>query len=172
MLKYGMRIRKKRGVVLMKKFAVLYLSSLIAGFSSVYAQTNANPVQNTAQQPTQQQPTQQQASPQQQREIQMAQQGCQKPIGFFPTPSKIMCVLTALGKNQNEVKAKALAIVFTVCQGHVVQAQSNVKLKKYGTLGACLTDPAAVTQINSALTSHGFQEVKVVNPSVLTPVKT
>jgi hypothetical protein len=167
MLKYGMRIRKKRGVVLMKKFAVIFLSSLIAGFPSVYAQTNANPVQNTAQQPAQQQ-----ASPQQQREIQMAQQGCQKPIGFFPTPSKIMCVLSALGKNQNEVKAKALAIVFTVCQGHVVQTQSNVKLKKYGTLGACLTDPAAVTQINSALTSHGFPEVKVVNPSVLTPVKT
>lgn len=102
-----------------------------------------------------------------QKRLEMAKEGCQKPIGFFPTPSKLMCALSALGISEKEAKPKALALVFGVCQGRVSQPVAGVTPKAYPTLGACLKDPQAVTLINKELTAKGFPEVKVVNPSIL-----
>lgn len=98
---------------------------------------------------------------------QMAQKGCQKPIGYFPTPSKLMCLLTALGLSDKEAKPKALALIFNVCHGRVLQPPPGLKPKAYQTLGACLSDPNEVILINSQLKAQGLPEIKVVNTDVL-----
>jgi hypothetical protein len=99
---------------------------------------------------------------------QQAREGCSKPLGFFPTPSKLMCLLVAIGVSEKDIKPKALALIFNVCQGHSLQPQpAGVTLKSYSTLGACLNDPAAITLINKELTAQGFLKIKVVNPAIL-----
>jgi hypothetical protein len=134
----------------MKKYIIAFLFGCLA-ISTAYSQApNANAARE-------------------QVNTQMARTGCQKSLGFFPTPSKIMCVLGAIGKSENQVKPKELAVVFTVCQGHVVPQQvgANTGVKKYATMGACLSDPNAVATINKELTAQGFSTIKVVNPGVL-----
>ncbi len=112
---------------------------------------------------------QEQAS-QQQYDLQLANKGCQKPLGFLPTPAKVMCLLTAFGKSEKEVKPKALAIVFTVCRGYTVQQlPAGTTAKKYANLGTCLKDPTAITLINNELKAKGFPPVKVINTGVLSP---
>ncbi|MBA2654087.1 MAG: hypothetical protein H0U71_03345 [Gammaproteobacteria bacterium] len=109
-----------------------------------------------------------QGATQDQDRLQMAKVGCQKPLGFFPTPSKIMCMLTALGISEQTTKPKAFALMFNVCQGRTLQPlPSNYVPKKYPTLNACLSDPSAIGLINKELQSQGFPAVKVVNPGVL-----
>lgn len=102
--------------------------------------------------------------------LQMAKVGCQKPIGFFPTPSKLMCLLVAMGKTEKDIKPKAMAVVFSGCQGRLTQPQpAGVTPKRYPTLGACLSDPMAVEAINKELAAQGFNPVTIVNPNVLVP---
>lgn len=103
-----------------------------------------------------------------QQTIQMAKKGCQKPLGFFPTPSKLTCLLTAIGKSEKDIKPKAMAIIFSACQGHLLQPQPNgTKPKKYATLAACLNDPIAIEAINKELGASGFSPIAVANPSVI-----
>lgn len=134
----------------MKTLRLVILFGLILTITSIFSQ-----------------PQPQQLSPEQQHMLALAREGCQKPLGYFPTPSKLMCVLTAVGKSQKEVKAKSLAIIFSVCRGQGFQ--TNVTYKKYDTLANCLKDPAAITLINKELTAEGFPAVKIVNPSILSP---
>lgn len=102
--------------------------------------------------------------------IHEARAGCLKPIGYLPTPSKLMCMLTAFGKAQSDVKPKALAIVYSVCKGRPLQPQpANYTPKIHPTLGACLKDPSTVNLINKELTASGFREIHIVNSSVLVP---
>lgn len=113
--------------------------------------------------------TQSQTPSIEQQKLQMAKDGCGKPIGFLPTPSKLACMLVALGVSEQEVKPKALAIIFAVCHGQLLKAAApGVTPKSYSTLGECLNDPAAITLINKELTAQGFSEIKIVNPSILT----
>lgn len=106
------------------------------------------------------------------QQIQSAVHGCQKPIGFLPTPSKLMCMLTALGINDEEAKSKALAIIYSVCHGRTLQPlPAGTTAKAYSTLGACLSDPNAIAIINNELTAANFKPVKVVNPNVLNNTK-
>lgn len=134
----------------MKKLLGIICSSIITATCAISAQAQF-----------------QTSTPDQQR-LQMAKEGCQKPIGFFPTPSKLMCILTATGTSEKEVKPKALALVFNVCQGHLTQTSAGVTPKAYSSLGACLSDPTAVALINKELTTHKFPEIKIVNSSVFT----
>lgn len=100
--------------------------------------------------------------------LSVAQSGCQKPIGYIPTPAKLICLLTALGVPQENAKAKQMAIIYGVCQGRTLSQQpAGTTLKSYPTLGACLGDPAAITIINSELKTNGYEQVKVVNTQVL-----
>jgi|LakMenEpi03Aug12_release.lakeMendotaPanAssembly.Ray.scaffolds.fasta_scaffold756167_1 hypothetical protein len=100
--------------------------------------------------------------------IELAREGCQKPLGFFPTPAKLQCMLTAFGLSQSDTKPKTMAIIFNVCEGRSLQPPSaNNKMKKYPTLAACLQDPAGISNINKELASEGFPAVKIVHPEVL-----
>lgn len=109
-----------------------------------------------------------QQEPVSKQQLQKAAQGCQKPLGFFPTPSKLICLLTAIGKTEKDIKPKAMAVIFSTCQGHLLQPQqAGTAPKKYATLAACLKDPAALESINKELAAQGFSPVTVVNPSVL-----
>jgi hypothetical protein len=105
---------------------------------------------------------------QQQQQLQTAQEGCQKPLGYFPTPSKLICLLSAIGVSEKDIKPKALALIFNTCRGHSLQPQpAGVTLKSYSTLGTCLSDPVAIASINKELTAQGFLKIKVMNPAVL-----
>jgi hypothetical protein len=106
---------------------------------------------------------------QEQQKLKMAQEGCNKALGFFPTPSKLVCVLTAIGKNQHEIQPKAVAVIFSVCQGRVPSAEPGVKSKVYKTLGECLSDDNAVKLINAELDKQPqkFPPIKIVHPQVL-----
>lgn len=151
----------------MKIINIFMCASLIAS-SSIFAQTGTT----TQPQTTQPQTTQPQTVKPQtisKQNLLVAQKGCQKPIGFFPTPAKLMCLMGALGISQQDAKPKALALIFNVCHGRVSQAQpAGTQAKSYGTLGECLSDPAAITIINTELKSQGLPEVNVVNKDVLT----
>lgn len=103
-----------------------------------------------------------------QQQIAAAKQGCQKKIGFFPTPAKLTCMLTAIGKTEQDIKPKAMAIIFSACQGRTMTPPAaNTTVKKYPTLGACLSDPSAVETINKELLSQGFNPIVIANPAVL-----
>lgn len=142
----------------MKKLIILLTSLSILISSSVFAESSAN---QTTVQVQQQQPISKQ-------QLQKAALGCQKPIGFFPTPSKLVCLLTAIGQSEKDIKPKAMAIIFSSCQGRLLQPQpAGSTAKKYPTLGACLQDPAAIEVINRELAAQGFNPISVVNPSVL-----
>lgn len=141
----------------MKKFPIILILGLFTVSGGAFSE-------QVTKQPTQQ------ATQQDLNRLQMAREGCQKPIGYFPTPSKLMCLLTALGVSEKEVKAKALALMFNVCHGRTLQPQpAGFIPKKYDNLGNCLKDPDAITLINKELTAQGFPSVKVTNPGVLTP---
>lgn len=102
----------------------------------------------------------QQLSNTQNSQVQMAKEGCQKAIGWMPTPQKLRCILYATGLKQDEVKPKAVALIFSVCQGRVMKADTaGITPKKYGTLGECLSDPNAITLINKELQAHQFQPI-------------
>jgi hypothetical protein len=132
----------------MKKLNFILSLGLIAFSSAIFAET--------------------QASSQKDQLLQLSQKGCLKPIGFFPTPAKIMCIMNTFGISQKEFKSKALALVFNVCKGRVlVTPPAGITLKPYDTLGNCLSDPTAVMLINRELKAQGFPEVKVVNPDIL-----
>lgn len=128
---------------------------LMASCSTIFAAA-------TTSQPMNQQPVVSQ------QQIQAAKQGCQKKLGFFPTPAKLTCMLTAIGKTEQDIKPKAMAIIFSACQGRTMQPQAaNATVKKYPTLGACLSDSAAVETINKELSTQGFNPVVIANPTVL-----
>lgn len=112
---------------------------------------------------------QQQSYQQTDNNLQEAREGCQKPIGYFPTPAKLRCLLTAFGLPHDEAKPKALAMVFQVCHGRTLNPPpAGVTLKKYQNLASCLNDPTAIKTMNNELTTAGLSPVKVVNPAVLT----
>lgn len=93
-------------------------------------------------------------------QLQMAREGCQKPIGMLPSPKKLMCILHATGLKQDEVKPKAVALIFNVCQGRVTKTDTaGIIPKRYKTLGECLNDPNAITLINKELQAHQFQPI-------------
>jgi hypothetical protein len=141
----------------MKKFSLIVLGLLFS--TQLFAQAQTTQTQQT---------TQTKVTPQDQARLQAAKNGCQKPLGFFPTPSKILCVLTAAGLSEQSTKAKEIALIFTVCKGYSLQsASTEQKAVKYNTLGACLKDPSALQRLNKELTAQGFQPVTIVNPTVL-----
>lgn len=106
------------------------------------------------------------------KKLQLAREGCQKPLGLFPSPSKLMCLLEAFGISEKEIKPKTLALVFTVCEGRTLQSQpAGTPPKKYNNLSACLSDPAAIALINKELISQGFPVVKIVNSAILSTAK-
>lgn len=102
-----------------------------------------------------------------QDDLMQAREGCQKSLGFFPTPAKLKCVLTALGLPA-DTKPKALALIFNVCHGRILKADtSGIAVKSHPTLASCLSDPQTVDLLNKELQAHGFSPVKVSNPSIL-----
>lgn len=100
----------------------------------------------------------------------VARKGCNKPLGFFPTPAKLTCMLSAIGKTEKEVQPRVLAIIFTTCHGETLQPlPAGVTAKKYPTLGACLKDPAAIAIINNELKAKNFPLLKIMNTDILSP---
>lgn len=151
---------------------LLSVTILMASYG-VYGQATTTTPPQPQVTPTQPTTTQPQITPAQANQIlQLAQKGCQKPIGFFPTPAKLTCLMTALGITDKDAKPKALAMIFNVCHGRTLAAPpAGVTPKSYATLGDCLNDPAAIALINTELKAQGFPEIKVVNTSVLAAPK-
>ena len=76
-------------------------------------------------------------------------------------------MLSALGLTQQEIKPKALAIIFTICQGRHPVAQAAGAPKKFANLGSCLSDGNTVKLINDELQKQGFPQISVKHPEVL-----